>query len=87
MGNQYIFSGVSDCWTIHKSVEPDFDDLYLFDCIKAETVRKKLFITCRVIKKAMNGLLNQQVYGNLLLMKKIVALIRYFSCSMNKMNI
>jgi archaellum biogenesis ATPase FlaH len=43
MGNQSIFSGVSDCWSIHKSVEPDFDDHYLFDCIKGRNCQEGTF--------------------------------------------
>ena len=43
MGNQSIYSAVSDCWSIHKSVEPDFDDHYLFTCLKGRNCQEETF--------------------------------------------
>ena len=43
IGNQSIFSSVSDCWSIHKSVEPQFDDHYLFTCLKGRNCQEETF--------------------------------------------
>ena len=43
MGNQSIFASVSDCWSIHKSVEPQFDDHYLFTCLKGRNCQEETF--------------------------------------------
>ena len=43
MGNQSIYSAVSDCWSIHKSVEPEFDDHYLFTCLKGRNCQEETF--------------------------------------------
>ena len=34
MGNQSIYSAASDIWSIHKSIKPDFEDHFLFSCLK-----------------------------------------------------
>ena len=34
MGNQSIYSAASDIWSIHKSIKPNFEDHFLFTCLK-----------------------------------------------------
>jgi hypothetical protein len=34
MGNQSIYAAASDIWSIHKSIKPDFEDHFLFTCLK-----------------------------------------------------
>ena len=34
IGNQSIYASASDVWSIHKSLKPEFEDHYLFGCIK-----------------------------------------------------
>ena len=34
MGNQSIYAAASDIWSIHKSTKPDFEDHFLFSCLK-----------------------------------------------------
>ena len=43
MGNQSIYSAVSDCWSIHKSVVPQFEDHYLFTCLKGRNCQEETF--------------------------------------------
>ena len=44
MGNQSIFASVSDYWSIHKSFEPQFDDHYLFTCLKGSKLSGRHFL-------------------------------------------
>ena len=34
IGNQSIYASASDVWSIHKSIKPEFEDHFLFSCIK-----------------------------------------------------
>tara|TARA_B100000886_G_scaffold124004_1_gene83551 strand:- start:124 stop:1215 length:1092 start_codon:yes stop_codon:yes gene_type:complete len=34
IGNQSIYASASDVWSIHKSTKPEFEDHFLFSCIK-----------------------------------------------------
>ena len=34
IGNQSIYAAASDIWSIHKSIKPDFEDHFLFSCLK-----------------------------------------------------
>ena len=43
MSNQSIFASVSDCWSINKSVEPKFDDHYLFTFLKGRNCQEETF--------------------------------------------
>ena len=43
MCNHPINSAVSDCCNIHKSVEPQFDDHYLFTCLKGRNCQEETF--------------------------------------------
>ena len=65
MGNQSIYAAVSDCWSIHKSVEPDFDDHYLFTCLKGRNCQEETFYNLQGNQESYEWFIESAGFGQL----------------------